>query len=196
MVIVRSRLERFGPCNAAGGYFTGHLARWNGSGWSTIGLGNTVNALVVSGNDLYVGGEPWIGFGGSSSIVKWDGQTLLPLGSGLNSSVRAMGLSGTSLYVGGQFTAAGAKGSGYIARAYLLTLPALSVTASGGPPNELSVSWPSADSADFALEQAPSLAARVSWAPNIFTITEDGTNKSVTIPATTSAQFFRLRRPL
>ena len=26
-------------------------------------------------------------------------------------------------------------------------------------------------------------------------VTDDGTNKSVTIPATNSAQFFRLRRP-
>jgi hypothetical protein len=31
--------------------------------------------------------------------------------------------------------------------------------------------------------------------PNSATIIDDGTNKSVTVPATNSAQFFRLRRP-
>ena len=57
------------------------------------------------------------------------------------------------------------------------------------------VSWPSVDTASFALEQASTLAAPASWVTNTANVTDDGTNKSVTIPATNSLQFFRLRRP-
>ena len=93
---------------------------------------------------------------------------------------------------GGGFTIAGGKVSAYIARAYLLPLPTLSTRRSGG---DVMVSWPSADTADFALEQAGTLAPLATWAPNTASVTDDGTNKSVTLPATNPAQFFRLRRP-
>ena len=35
------------------------VRKWNGSTWNALGSGvdNDVNALVVSGSDLYVGGE-------------------------------------------------------------------------------------------------------------------------------------------
>jgi len=45
------------------------------------------------------------------------------------------------------------------------------------------------------LEQAGALAAPASWVTNTASITDDGTNKSVTLPARNSSQFFRLRRP-
>jgi len=45
------------------------------------------------------------------------------------------------------------------------------------------------------LEQAGALAAPTSWVTNSTSITDDGINKSVTLPATNTAQFFRLRRP-
>jgi len=51
------------------------------------------------------------------------------------------------------------------------------------------------DTASFALEQAGTLAASVTWVTNSASVTNDDTNKSVTLPATNSAQFFRLRRP-
>jgi hypothetical protein len=38
------------------------------------------------------------------------------------------------------------------------------------------------------------LAAPASWVRNIAGVIDDGANKSVTIPATNSPQFFRLRR--
>jgi hypothetical protein len=38
-------------------------------------------------------------------------------------------------------------------------------------------------------------AAPPSWVTNSATVTDNGTNKSVTLPATNSPQFFRLRRP-
>ena len=110
----------------------------------------------------------------------------------MNYIVSALAVSGSDLYAGGEFTTAGGKVSAYIARAYLLTLPALSVLRSG---TDVMVSWPSADSAGFALEQAGTLAVPASWVTNAASVTDDGANKSVSLPATNSPQFFRLRRP-
>ncbi len=81
--------------------------------------------------------------------------------------------------------------SPFIARAYLRDLPALSVRRSGV---DVKVSWPSVDIADFVLEQAGVLSATASWAATTGTVTEDGVKKSVTVPATSNVQFFRLRR--
>ncbi len=104
----------------------------------------------------------------------------------------ALAVSGSDLYAGGGFTTAGGKVSAYIARAYLLPLPELSVRRSGA---EVMVSWPSADTAGFALEQAGTLAAPPGWITSSATVTDDGTNKSVTLPPTNTSQFFRLRGP-
>jgi len=106
--------------------------------------------------------------------------------------VRALALSGNDLYVGGSFLTAGGNISSCIARAYLLPLPTLSVHRSGP---DVMVSWPSPNTADFNLEQAASLATPTTWLSNTAAITDDGTNKSVTIPATNPAQFLRLRKP-
>src|SRR5207247_2482696 len=114
------------------------------------------------------------------------------LGSGMNTNPWALAVSSSDLYVGGRFTTAGGKVCGFIARAYLLTLPTLSVQRSG---SDVMVSWPSVDTSGFALDQAGTLAAPASWVSNTATVTDDGTNKSVSIPATNSTQFFRLRRP-
>ena len=132
--------------------------------------------------------------GGSaaSSIAKWDGSSWSALGSGMNGYVNALAVSGSDLYAGGFFTTAGGKVSAYIARAYLLTLPTLSVLRSG---TNVMVSWSSVDTASFALQQAGTLAAPASWVTNAASVTDDGTNKSVTLPPTNSSQFFRLRRP-
>ena len=104
----------------------------------------------------------------------------------------ALVVSGSDLYAGGGFTTAGGKVSAYIARAYLPALPTLSVLRSG---ENVTVSWPAVDTAGFALEQAGLLAAPAGWVTNSATVTDDGTNKSVTIPTTNNSQFFRLRRP-
>src|SRR5437667_8123923 len=122
-------------------------------------------------------------------MAKWDGSSWTALGSGLDGQVRAVAVSGSDLYAGGLFTMAGGKVSAYIAHAYLLTLPALSVVRSG---TDIMVSWPSVDSAGFALEQAGMLVVQASWDTNAANVTDDGTNRSVTLPATNSTQFFRL----
>ena len=82
--------------------------------------------------------------------------------------------------------------SAYVARAYLPALPTLSVLHSG---EQVTISWPTVNTADFALEQADSLAAPAGWVTNAATVTDDGANKSVTLPAMKRSQFFRLRRP-
>jgi hypothetical protein len=74
----------------------------------------------------------------------------------------------------------------------LLTFPRLSAIRYG---TDLVISWPSVDTAGFALEQFGTLAAVASWITNSASVIDDGTNKSVTVQATNSAQFFRLRRP-
>jgi hypothetical protein len=92
-----------------------HIAKWDGSAWSALGSGMgggtypCVNALAVSGNDLYAGGS-FTTAGGSAAIyiAKWDGSAWSALGLGMagsyNSSVLALAVSGTNLYAGGDFT--------------------------------------------------------------------------------------------
>ena len=73
--------------------------------------------LLVSGNDLYVGGnftnvdDNGAVLIAADYIARWDGSHWYALGSGpsgdgaLNSEVRALGTIGASLYVGGYFSA-------------------------------------------------------------------------------------------
>src|SRR5206468_3010042 len=161
--------------------------KWNGSSWSALGSGmdSTVFALAVSGSNVYAGGVFTTAGGGAAHyIAKWNGSSWSALGSGLNGTVVAVAASGSDMYAGGAFTTAGGKASANIARAYLLPLPALSVRHSG---RDVIVSWPSVDTPDFTLEQAATLAIPASWVSNTASITDDGTNKSVTIPATNPA---------
>ena len=182
----------------AGGIPTNnYIARWNGSSWSAapglVSPNRLVNALALSGSDLYAGG--WFTSAGgvsASYIAKWDGTNWSALGSGMNSGVSALLVSGGDLYAGGSFTIAGGKVSGFVARAHLFSIPALSIVRSG---NAVNVSWPSVDAAGFALKQADNMASSVNWAPITGGITDVGTNKSVTVPATNSQQFFRLQGP-
>src|SRR5262249_37172475 len=149
-------------------------------------------ALVASGGDLY--GSPRKNQV-ADCIAKWNGSSWSALGSGLDGFspyVFALAVSGNDLYAGGAFATVGGKVSGYIARAYLGALPTLSVDRSR---TDVKVSWPSFDTAGFALEQTRTLSLPPGWVANTTPITDDGTNKSVTLPARNSAEFFRLRRP-
>jgi hypothetical protein len=187
-----------GVFTQAGGLPANFIAKWNGSSWSALGSGlnDYVDALAVSGSNVYAGG----GFttaGGTAAkyVAKWDGSSWPALGSGVNQRVNGLAVLGSDLYAGGSFTTAGGKVSEYIARAYLLPFPTLSVRPSSIPQGSITISWPSTDTAGFSLEQASTPSTPASWASNTNSITDDGTTKSVTLPATESAQFFRLRRP-
>ena len=178
-----------------------NIAKWDGGTWTSLGSGLTVNlganALAVSGSDLYAGGS-FQNAGGNpaSAIAKWDGTNWTKMGSGVAGAnpptAFALAVSGSDLYVGGAFTNAGGKSCRRIARAYLGTVPALSLARSG---SSAVVSWPTADTDGFALEQAAALGAGSAWVSNTTAIADDGTNRWVAVPATDGAQFFRLSRP-
>ncbi|MFD0676388.1 MULTISPECIES: fibronectin type III domain-containing protein [unclassified Paenibacillus] len=111
----------------AGGSPASHIAKWNGSTWQSLSSGlylnpgsstaGTVEAIAVSGTDVYAGGT-FTAAGGSTAnyIAKWNGSAWQSLGSGLNGEVRAIAVSGSDVYVGGFFTTAGGSPAKYIAR--------------------------------------------------------------------------------
>jgi hypothetical protein len=67
--------------------------------------------------------------------------------------------------------------------------PTLTITHSG---NNVIVSWPS-PSTGFSLEQNSNLSTST-WLASGFTISDDGTNKSITITGATGNLFFRLKQ--
>ncbi len=86
-----------------------NIAKWDGQSWSALGTGldndgnsSYVSVIVVSGTDIYVGGE-FTTAGGvpARNIAKWDGTTWSALGSGLDFSVNAIAVEGSNLYAGG-----------------------------------------------------------------------------------------------
>ena len=93
-----------------------HVAKWNGSSWSALGNGvnkltrAAVNALAVSGTDLYVGGGFTEVCGNAdctsdnvtvNHIAKWNGSAWSGLRDGVDSDVYALAVNGSDLYVGG-----------------------------------------------------------------------------------------------
>ena len=84
-------------------------------------MSSTVNALAVSGSNLYVGGAfTTVSASGTTMsanrVAKWSGSAwsaLLGSGSsnGVNSTVSAFAVNGSDLYVGGSFTGIGLSGT-------------------------------------------------------------------------------------
>ena len=70
--------------------------------------------------------------------------------------------------------------------------PFLSVVRVG---NNVVVSWASPDSAGYVLQQTATVAVPASWAVTSADVSDNGTIKSVTVPAAPGYQFFRLRKP-
>jgi len=114
--------------NAGGNNANDYLIRWTGSafvppGSETTGpLNGTVSAVVVSGTEVYVGGN-FTNAGnvpGADYIARWNGTTwsgLLSGTFGIGNTVNTIAISGTDVYVGGNFTnAGGVTGADYIAR--------------------------------------------------------------------------------
>jgi trimeric autotransporter adhesin len=108
-----------GSFTNASGVTANRIAMWDGATWSSLGtgtangLGNgTVNAILVDGSDVYVGGT-FTNAGGApaKAIAKWNGSSWSALGTGMigssTASIRSMAKIGTYLYVGGIFTNAG-----------------------------------------------------------------------------------------
>jgi trimeric autotransporter adhesin len=110
-----------GRFNQAGEVQAKHVARWNGSEWSTPGEGmnSFVTSLRASGGAVYAGGLFNVaGSVSANRIARWDGSawTALGSGNGVSNTVTALAVSGNDLYVGGYFTTAGALPVSHIAR--------------------------------------------------------------------------------
>ena len=164
-----------------GGIAVANIAKWNGSSWSALGSGITgvledlgcncimwpdVQALAVSGNDLYAGGYFTTADSVSATnIAKWNGSSWSALGSGVNgdSRVSALGVMGSDLYVGGGFTTAGGKVSAYLARA-IINPPVLTLERNASGTNFIRFSG--VPGTAYHLQRAPGLAGP--W-PNIAT---------------------------
>ena len=74
-----------GSFTFAGGVPVSNIAKWDGSGWATLGagVGNSVNAMAVfddgSGDALFVGGVFFTAGGtAANKIAKWNGSTFSP----------------------------------------------------------------------------------------------------------------------
>ena len=125
--------------DAAGIATADYVAKWNGSGWSALGsdgagdgaiessacFGCGVTAIVISGADVFVGGDftDAAGIPEADNIARWTGSAWAAVGSNgagdgsLNGTVLALAGSGTDIYAGGLFTNAGGSATAdYVAR--------------------------------------------------------------------------------
>ena len=115
-----------GQFTTAGGTSANNIAKWNGSTWSTLGMGlnNVVYALALDGSgNLYAGGGFTTAGGiSANNIAKWNGSVWSALGTGIGRSgcgdfVNALALDGSgNLYAGGGFTTAGGTSANNIAK--------------------------------------------------------------------------------
>ena len=109
------------------------IARWDGNAWSAIGsngsgdgaISGWVDAVDVSGSDVYVGGLFYdaAGIPEADMLARWTGSAWTAVGSNgsgdgaLNNEVNAIALSGSDVYVAGDFTdVSGSPTADYIAR--------------------------------------------------------------------------------
>jgi hypothetical protein len=197
-----SDLYAGGAFTIAGGNPANYLGRWNGSNWLAVappsGLNGDVAAVTAAASNVYVAGQfTFAGSTNANAVAKWNCSGWSPLGSGISApagypyyggQASALALSGSDLYVGGNFTTAGTNIANSIAKwngsnwsglglgldnsVYALALSGNDLYAAG----------------DFTTATNPD-------STTVSVISDDGTNKSISLPATNPAQFFRLRRP-
>lgn len=94
----------------AGGTAAAHIAKWNGTSWSSpVSIDSVVWAVTKIGNDLYVGGSfrnvlTTSGNITANKIVKFDGTSWVALGTGIDDhEVLAITEYKGEIYVGGTF---------------------------------------------------------------------------------------------
>ena len=104
--------------NVAGIAAADHVARWNGTNWSSLGsngagdgaFATNIYGVAVSGPDVFVGGgfQNGAGIAGADYVARWDGSNWSALAStvgdlAINNSPLALAVMGTNLIVGGYF---------------------------------------------------------------------------------------------
>lgn len=106
-------LGNLGTAYGSGGTL-GHVARWTGSAWETVGTrsggGSTSDHDLVEWNGTLVYGASFTAMNGvpASNIARWDGTAWSALGDGFNGFVTSLGVHDGDLYASGLFTASGA----------------------------------------------------------------------------------------
>ena len=97
------------------------------------GGNEVVNAIAVSGNVVYVGGNfDTAGNVSANNVAMWNGHKWSALGDGVDETVLCLALNGATLYVGGNFTHAGGTNASHIARWNGVGWSALGTGTSGG----------------------------------------------------------------
>ena len=118
-----------GSFTQAGGISASRLAKWSGTGWTSLGtsaangVNGAVTAVAVAPNgDVYVGGDfAQAGTVAAAHIAKWNGTVWSQLGTGVNAningSVRALAVAANGdVYAGGGFTIAGGVAANHVAK--------------------------------------------------------------------------------
>jgi hypothetical protein len=93
-----------------GGFATGGLHKWNGTGWDVVGGGvnGRINAFAVQGTDLYMAGQfTMVGNLPANNVAKWDGSNWSTLGAGTDGPIGGIAVNGNAVYVCGGFHNAG-----------------------------------------------------------------------------------------
>ncbi len=107
-----------GSFTVAGGTYARNIAKWDGTGWQSIGTGfnngirGTVLCILADSQNIYAGG--YFGSAGATEafhIAKFDGSTWSSIGIGVGgvpgAHVKALAKVGNFLYVGGYFSMVG-----------------------------------------------------------------------------------------
>ena len=120
-----------GNFSRAGAIAIDKVAQWDGSAWSSLGVGfedvtynfGRIDTIAIFEQEVYVGGYfSSIGGVAVNSFAKWDGNQWSDLGGGvLNSSdepgaVNDLVVAGSELYVGGNFVSIGGVAANSVAK--------------------------------------------------------------------------------
>jgi hypothetical protein len=127
LAVYNGELYAGGVFTMAGGVIANRIAKWNGTAWSSVGIGPSGNAglgvysLIVFNGELYAGGV-FTSMDGipANGIAKWNGTIWSAVDSGVTSTnyrgVYSLAVSNSILYAGGYFTTAGGIPANHIAK--------------------------------------------------------------------------------
>jgi hypothetical protein len=123
LAFLGTNLYATGNFTNAGGITATHVAKWNGSAWSSIGTLNSMGDRAVSNSgSIYFCGEFNLANGTiiGNHVIRWDGTNWHGVAGksaqGTHVFVYALGLANDGLYMGGLFAAAGATPASRVAR--------------------------------------------------------------------------------